>query len=105
MYTLESELHYKHPVPLFPTWTPPTAADEEAHHYTIIALRISVVLFDTDIDYAADFLKSDSSRRFLVMEYSFYSFIIPAWSAYFPYFAASSGFFFFGLPSKCLYDI
>ena len=36
VYTLESVLHYKHPVPLFPTWTSPIAADEEAHHYTII---------------------------------------------------------------------
>ena len=49
-----------------------------------IALRISSVLFD--IGYAADVLKSESSRRFLVMEYSFYSFIIPALSAYFPVF-------------------
>ena len=49
-----------------------------------IALRISAVLFD--ISYAADVLKSESSRHFLEMEYSFYLFIITAWSAYFPVF-------------------
>ena len=36
----------------------------------IIALHISAVLFD--IGYAADVLKSESPRRFLVMEYSFF---------------------------------
>ena len=36
VYTLGADAIYEHTKPLFGTWTPPSAADEQGHNYTII---------------------------------------------------------------------
>ena len=71
----------------------------------LIALRISAVLFD--IGYAADFLKSESSRRFLVMEYSFLLVYNSGVVRLFPgiLLLLQVPLFTFGLSSDCLHDI